>query len=87
MDSGGTHLVIEIGDVHDVLHIIVEVVAHHATHDIECNVRARMAHVRRIVHGRATAVPGHTLAARRDEEILRMCQHGDWQWSVPPCDA
>lgn len=39
-DSGATHLVVDVGDVHAVENIVLEVLRQHASQDVEGDVRA-----------------------------------------------
>ena len=57
-------LVIDIGDVHTVKYVVVEVVRQHATQNVERDVGTGVTHVRCIVHRWSTAVPKHTLAGK-----------------------
>lgn len=51
------HLVVDVGDVHDKVDIVSEVVHHNATNNIGGDVVARMSQVTDVVDGRPTGIP------------------------------
>ena len=51
--------VIDVSDVHDELDVVVEVVHHDATQNVHAQIRARVAHVRRVIDRRTAHVPFH----------------------------
>ena len=63
-------LVVDVGHVHLQEHLEVEVVLHDPPQDVHRQVRARVAHVARVVHRRPARVPLDLVALERHELLL-----------------
>mmetsp|Transcript_99544 Transcript_99544/g.281681 ORF Transcript_99544/g.281681 Transcript_99544/m.281681 type:complete len:528 (+) Transcript_99544:947-2530(+) len=72
----GSHddLVVDVRDVDLVAQFVAEEVPHDPPDDVEGQVRARVAHVRDVVHGRPAHVPSDLLPLERDELLLLACE-------------
>ena len=63
-------LVVDVGDVHDHLDVVAEVIGEQAANNVEADVGARVTHVRFIVHGGTTLVPGDLTGLNGFEFVL-----------------
>ena len=66
--------VIDVSDVHDELDVVVEVVHHDATQNVHAQIRARVAHVRRVIDRRTADIERHPVRIARREGALLAVQ-------------
>ena len=65
--QGLLYLVVDVGNVHDEVHIQAKVVHHDAADDVGGHIVPRVAQVALVVDGRAAGVPAHLAGLRRVE--------------------
>ena len=80
-------LVVNVGDVHHVEEVETKVVEEHAAHDVEGHVVARVAHVSRVVHGRAAHVPLDEPRVDRREGLDRLSERVEEVQALGACSA